>query len=286
MSNFVSYDNAEDLMTGIGNKIKVAEIEYSVWNAMTDAEKEAYCAEHPKIDILNSPESGGGGGHVIQDASGTDLVQEDTLQFGGYLQASDDSQNGKTVVKDVDTVTWATWQTMTDQQKAGKHWVITGAPGEISTDQAIIGLYNQTLTFTNLVATISDNRIEANDAVFVFFSDDSVAETAGIEITWSAGTITFTATTTPSSTLSVNAYIIKPALASPSENVTADHVSYGNTNVASALDGLSSSISGLGTAAGKDFTTSVTSGSNDLVTSGAVYSYIDTAITQVLNTGF
>ena len=39
----------------------------------------------------------------------------------------------------------------------------------------------------------------------------------------------------------------------------------------------------LGTSATKSYTTSVTSGSSDLVTSGAVYSYIDTMITQALN---
>lgn len=50
--------------------------------------------------------------------------------------------------------------------------------------------------------------------------------------------------------------------------------------------GVKNAIDALGTASNKDFTTSVTSGSADLVTSGAVYTYIDSAITQVLNTGF
>ena len=40
--------------------------------------------------------------------------------------------------------------------------------------------------------------------------------------------------------------------------------------------------SSLGTAATKNSTTSVTSGSADLVTSGAVYTYVDTMITQAL----
>lgn len=43
---------------------------------------------------------------------------------------------------------------------------------------------------------------------------------------------------------------------------------------------------GFGTSATKDYTTSVTEGSSNLVTSGAVYDAIDTAIGQVLNTPF
>lgn len=71
----------------------------------------------------------GGGGHVIEDASGTELPQEDTLQFAGYLRTTDDDMNGKTVVTDApEEVTWAVWQTMTDQQKTGHHWLITDAP--------------------------------------------------------------------------------------------------------------------------------------------------------------
>ena len=61
--------------------------------------------------------------------------------------------------------------------------------------------------------------------------------------------------------------------------ISASMVSYGVGTVKDALDIL-------GTASQKDFTTSVASGSTDLVTSGAVYTYIDSAITQVLNTGF
>ena len=41
-------------------------------------------------------------------------------------------------------------------------------------------------------------------------------------------------------------------------------------------------IAALGTASAKDFTTSVTSGSADVITSGGVYTYVDTVITQAL----
>lgn len=73
--------------------------------------------------------SSSSGGHEIENSSGVALPQEDTLQFAGYLRATDDSTNEKTVVTDApEEVTWATWQTMTDQQKTGHHWLITGAP--------------------------------------------------------------------------------------------------------------------------------------------------------------
>ena len=42
--------------------------------------------------------SGASGGHTIQDKSGADMQERDTLQFGGDLEVSDDSANEKTVV--------------------------------------------------------------------------------------------------------------------------------------------------------------------------------------------
>lgn len=82
-----------------------------------------------KKDTTNFASVVGGGGHVIEDAYGTELPQEDKLQFAGYLRTSDDSTNGKTVVTDApEEVTWAVWQTMTDEQKTGHHWLITDAP--------------------------------------------------------------------------------------------------------------------------------------------------------------
>ena len=57
------------------------------------------------------------------------------------------------------------------------------------------------------------------------------------------------------------------------------------TTVDAELDN-KADVSSLGNAAAKDYTTSVTSGSNDLVTSGGVYSAIDSAITQALNASY
>jgi hypothetical protein len=41
----------------------------------------------------------GGGGHTIEDDAGAELTQRDTLQFGDGFNATDDSENEKTVVE-------------------------------------------------------------------------------------------------------------------------------------------------------------------------------------------
>lgn len=85
---------------------------------------------------LNGVSYGGSsksGGHVIQDASGTDLTQEPKLQFGGMLKATDDSENGVTKVSDLaEEVEWSTWNAMTEAQRtaysAGKKLDIINVP--------------------------------------------------------------------------------------------------------------------------------------------------------------
>lgn len=64
-------------------------------------------------------------------------------------------------------------------------------------------LTNQTLTFSNLVATVSDARVTADTYAMVFFNDATLqaAANAGVVVDTSAGTITFTAATAPSSNL-------------------------------------------------------------------------------------
>ena len=81
-------------------------------------------------DIYAPQGSGGGGGYdTIEDADGTALTQRDTVQFGGYLQATDDAVNSKTVITDGSSeVSWNTWQTKSSADKQGKIWVITDAP--------------------------------------------------------------------------------------------------------------------------------------------------------------
>ena len=49
-------------------------------------------------NIKQAIEGGGSGGHTIQNSAGTDLPQEDKMQFVG-LSVSDDSENGKTIIE-------------------------------------------------------------------------------------------------------------------------------------------------------------------------------------------
>lgn len=108
--------------------------------------------------------------------------------------------------------------------------------GGIGSDQAIFRILDESLTFTNLVATVSDARITADDAVLVFYANEAVAESAGITATWADGSVTFTATSTPSSTVVVTIYVIKPALANVWDNISANEVSYSSGTVKDALD--------------------------------------------------
>ena len=102
--------------------------------------------------------------------------------------------------------------------------------GHIGSDQAIFSLLNQTLTFNNLVATITDPRIKETDAILAYYSDVSAASAAGIQVSHTTGTVTFTATTAPSTSIVVNIYDIKPALANVWDSIGADEVSYDNTD--------------------------------------------------------
>lgn len=62
--------------------------------------------------------SGGSGGHIIENADGTDLDQQNTLQFKGTLRATNDAQNGKTIVDDSAVeIDWDDWQAMTEQER-------------------------------------------------------------------------------------------------------------------------------------------------------------------------
>ena len=59
------------------------------------------------------PEEGGGGGHVIQNASGIAVAQEPTMQFTDS-HVSDDSQNDKTVIENIKPLTGAEFDVVTE----------------------------------------------------------------------------------------------------------------------------------------------------------------------------
>lgn len=241
--NFVSYDNAEDLMTGIDNK-KVSKIDLTSIIATGTTNTTGSVIESGKYFYLNNSvmkaiddiginetfventnyitipdgtlneNSSTGGGHTIQDASGNDMPQESDLQFAGYLKTTDDSSGGKTVVSDAPTeITYDDYMAMTPAQKQGTKWLITDAPGHLATNQAIFTLKDQELTFTGTTATISDQRINTSTYPLIYWDDSSIeaAAEAHITSTVSNGQITFTAETAPASTLTCDIVFISNA---------------------------------------------------------------------------
>lgn len=68
--------------------------------------------ENPELKFQMG--AGGGGGHVIQNASGTDMPQEDAMQFADAF-VSNDSVNGRTVVENIKEVLPADYDSTTDE---------------------------------------------------------------------------------------------------------------------------------------------------------------------------
>lgn len=69
-------------------------------------------------------------------------------------------------------------------------------------------LRNQSLSFTGLVATVSDSDITADSNYIVYYHDVTLAESAGITTVASSGVITFTATIAPSNTIVVDIVLL------------------------------------------------------------------------------
>lgn len=69
-------------------------------------------------------------------------------------------------------------------------------------------LRNQSLSFTGLVATVSDSDITADSNYIVYYHDVTLAENAGITTVASSGVITFTAVTAPSNTIVVDIVLL------------------------------------------------------------------------------
>lgn len=83
-----------------------------------------------KLATMADVGSGGGGGHVIQNAAGQNLTQRDTMQFTDGLTATDDPSGQKTVISDLyEEIPYSTWSGYTEQEKAQHpNAIITGAP--------------------------------------------------------------------------------------------------------------------------------------------------------------
>lgn len=69
-------------------------------------------------------------------------------------------------------------------------------------------LRSQSLSFTGLVATVSDSDITADSNYIVYYHDVTLAENAGITTVATSGVITFTATTAPSNTIVVDIVLL------------------------------------------------------------------------------
>ena len=114
MANFVSNDNATSLINAINSKkdTKPVEITYAEWIVLTDEER---AGTH--YLITDVPEQSGGG-HVIENTSGTDMPQEDNLQFVG-VYTEDDSTNNRTKVNIVRDMTKTEFNALSSAEKEG-----------------------------------------------------------------------------------------------------------------------------------------------------------------------
>lgn len=92
-----------------------------------------------------------GGGHVIENTDGTDMPQEDNLQFVG-VYTEDDATNGKTKVNIVRPMTKEQYEALTPAQKKGFIHT-TDEPDNPYEGDYIKVVYDQyfTLTGTGLV---------------------------------------------------------------------------------------------------------------------------------------
>lgn len=144
---------------------------------------------------------GGGGGHTIEDTDATTMPQEENLQFVG-VYTEDDATNDRTKVNIVREMTSAQMDALTPAQKKG-FIRTTDEPDNPIMDEYTFILKNQTLTFSNLVATITDARVTASTYAMVYFNNATLqaAANAGVVVDTSTGTITFTALSVPSTSL-------------------------------------------------------------------------------------
>lgn len=104
-----------------------------------------------KIDN-NMGGGGSGGGHTIVDPNGTDMPQENKLQFTGAVNVSDDSVNGQTVV---------------DVEGGGNYYLNT----IYSTKEKKVGYWTDSKPLYQKTAYISNISISANSSTNVNISD-------------------------------------------------------------------------------------------------------------------
>ena len=135
-----------------------------------------------------------------------------------------------------DTITWAEWIQLTDQEREGTHYIITNVPAQFSINDAIFSMKNRTLVFTNKTCTINDDRITADTYVLTFYNDEAVAQAAGIDCTWTTGSITFTVVDNPVSDIILDILFINPALSPGGGSGEGGHTIVGPTGTEMAQE--------------------------------------------------
>ena len=172
-----------------------ADYEFETYQDMMDAIEDGLVEPDSTIYVMEGDDivipGSGSGGHIIEDASGTELTQRDILQFAGTLKATDDSTNEKTVISDAaEEVEWSVWNAMTEAQRdaysAGKKIDIVNAPGADGTiDADLMDLLwtNSSPTAAFAAQTISLNLsgYESVKIVFRRMTADSYCITYEVE---------------------------------------------------------------------------------------------------------
>lgn len=131
MANFGSFSDLNSLFnkikTSLSKRPKTWTGTRAEWDAMTTAQKAEYDGWYINFTDDYSPVAGGG--HVIQNQSGTDMEQEVKMQFKD-AHVTDDSTNGKTKVEVVKEVTLSQFNALsTDGSADGMYKIGDGQGG-------------------------------------------------------------------------------------------------------------------------------------------------------------
>lgn len=141
-------------------------------------------------------------GSVAFDFYASDNI---TVRWAGYGEFSEHLLKIELVRADGKYSGIVVKKTVTEDDVPVDHIALVEFHKEVALPE-IFTIHNQTLTFTNDVATISDARVTANSLVDVYYADASLSEAkaADITVTTGSGAITFTASNTPSTTITAS----------------------------------------------------------------------------------
>ena len=245
--NFVSADDAEQILTPYAAGIKSAtpiELTYEQWQQLTPAQQNS-----GNYIVTNYP-GAGGGSNVQPDWNEADASADDYIK-NKPTKVSDFTNDSGFITKAVNDLT--------------NYYNKTNSYSKTEVDTIISNVKNGRF---EVVAALPTTDIKTN-VIYLVPSADPQSSNVKDEY------INLDGTTTGweligSTAIDLSNYVQKSQTAGLLKNDgSVDTNTYAKT-------------SDLGTAAAKDSTTSVTQNSGDLVTSGGVYQYVDTMITQAL----